>query len=1261
MMLNNVLFLAESQPQYALFWFAFWLGVGLIVVGVLLLGLLTPESPAPGPTQVTERGGYIPLVIGKHRVGGALLWRGARETVNIDPDNIGNTGFTAFKSSDPDDLKGVVEEGMWGLAIGCTAVIEQIYVNGKKILDSRLSAQERGSGSTVDYKSIDRAPKTKLRPYFGNSSFYDTGAGPYRGLIGAMGLDLERIPTWPNLTWIHFDKAYLGTAQPRWPAVEADIIVPGVVEDSDGLTFAINHPELISDGIGGVNPAYCLWVLLTGETPFGVGLAKEQIDKTSLNQIGEDLAAEEIWININTGQGRTVEEIVQDILSDCGITMAEVGGVLTFALTRENDSFTSVNEDSLSPPVQKIEILTTRFQPSCVEFQFNDSGVNFQQNTVTIENDGPDKHIGTKKNRKVTLANVTTLDVAERVAARRAQEFFALDESVTFKLARDAREIKPGEKLNISGFGLVRVSKVKYDYNSPDVTVEAYIDPFEGLPGDSKGPGGGGPGGGTGGCIRPTDANVSKGKTSPTPIRFCEDEEVVPDTGDGGDDSKPPKPPVTGVCCKFSLIEGITCSETTQANCDKEGGYSFIPGAACSGFICNQPPPLGSCCYPDGTCETDVLVEDCKPAGGTFFGGQVCEADGGGVNCGGSSTIGICCNPLNQKAPCYELGAGKTCEEGYSFTEGVDLQCDEFCCPVAEETQGRCCFCNENGGGPGIPANDCTVVQNQSQCDLLGGQFQSDESCCEATACDPCGDDGGGGPGPGDDISNDRYVRPIITPSLIQDAGMGSSGVAILRSRFNEEIDSMKGFVQIQPSGQFQNITGLTNSASLPAGTVEETAGFSIDPGTPPSLSYITEGPIINFFDNQHFGDLKDYRGVESTQNNEFWLSNIQSLLCDTTNTLFTVRHFRVIGDPSDRKAQALGMIPNRLGTPSFVDVYADINGDTVSKFAIPNESNGGTVIVPRKQAPDDSFVKMAQVSSLAEGDSPKFKSQPGIGQKFLPLNKVTTVPLNDIDGENYVNKLVKDFPIHWASAGNRMSTSQRQSLLGNNTSIGTTPTISSRGFLDFEDNSWLNSSSGTAEDIVVEAAIPSSDLSTTPTQLPFGTREFGGSVEMRVILWEMVTNFGAESIITGQKTIFEKTVFIGNTACVPMAQGTITVTNSGTGMASITLDGADLRDSYYLLNQTGIVNMNALPFANGPGRTYIQVTSGLRMNTNTKEPATALIGLGGFGNLPYFGTDANRHAYYPSVDPDEDVDTGHKIYDVSNGYDFFVTTNFTS
>ena len=183
--------IAEYSPELA-FVPLIWIGIGLIVAGALLLGLLAPDSPAPGPTQVTERANYLPLVIGKHRVGSAIMWRGNRETTDIDIDSIGTSGFTArgaAKGGD-DDVKGVLEEGMVGLCVGCVDVIQQLYLNGKPSLTSAIS-EEFGqfNGQEINYIAPDGDPDgTNIRPYFGSLAGYDVLQPSYQRLIFRHGL-----------------------------------------------------------------------------------------------------------------------------------------------------------------------------------------------------------------------------------------------------------------------------------------------------------------------------------------------------------------------------------------------------------------------------------------------------------------------------------------------------------------------------------------------------------------------------------------------------------------------------------------------------------------------------------------------------------------------------------------------------------------------------------------------------------------------------------------------------------------------------------------------------------------------------------------------------------------------------------------------------------------------------------------------------------------------------------------------------------------
>ena len=1252
--------LAEYSPEMA-FIPLFWIGLGLIVAGALLLGLLTPDSPAPGPTQVTERGGYIPLLIGKHRVGSSILWRGNRSTVDIDIDDIGNVGFTAqnaAKGGGDDDVTGVLEEGMVGLCIGCATVIEQIYLNGAPALSTPISQDTgQGNGFAVNYLSADKANGTFLRPYYGSISGYDVNLPSYQRLIGNMGLDTERVPVWPNLTFLHFDKCYLGTQSPRWPRIEADVIV--MPQEVDDLTFELHHAQL-RQGIGGVNPAYCLYVLLTSESPYGVGIDKDLIDKTSLNTIGTKLAQEEIWININTGNGRTVEEMVQEILNDCGIVMSEVQGILTFSTRREGDTSVTVNEDSLSPPVEKIEILATKFNPTCVEFRFKDSAINFQQNTVTIENDGPELATGTKKNRTQTLTNVTTLDVAQQISQRRGQEFMSLSQAIEVSLARDAREIRPGENITVSGYGTIRVSKVTYDYNSPNVKVNGYKDPWT-IPGLSGDDDGSGPVDPRPACVRPTSLNVFLGKTAMEPIRFCGSE--PPDTtgGDGGG-GKPPGP-VNGTCCILNSSNVVECSIRTQKECEFLNG-TFDAGSVCEDIECIQPV-LGTCCgeHEPGTvsCEDNFTQNQCDNVlNSTFGGGSSCS----NIECGVITVRGVCCNPVNTQQPCYVIyNDGSECADGYVLDTSTDT-CVAHCCDVVDQVnEGSCCICSGN------PQPDC-INSTESACSALGGTFSPGVPCCE-TSCQPCEEP----PGPGDDIENDLFVRPIIVPRLMEsETGVQKSRLAILRSRANDEITTMRGYARDTPGPISQDnvIGGFNNTPSIPAGTCIDTSGFSIQVAIPHSLRYIFDGPTIQILDNSHFQDLENTIGVRTRDGNKFFFNSGQTLLGNSNVSLFAVRDYSAT-DVGERKVQAKGLIPQRYGTEPVVDVYSDTVG-TIDLAAIPPSVDGNDqfdVCVPRKSAAGVPLLRAASINAIDPNESPIFKSQPGIGIDFIELSKVGPKFLNDEDGTKYFNKQNRESRIGWCSAGNKVSSSYKRTLLGGGGFTNQSqPDISTRGIYHTQHSGSSLPTASQIADLTVEACLPSASVVDTPSQLQFGTAEGGSSTRMRAIVWariffgpnlSFIRNISDQSAPGPKYSMSQQGS--GGSIWVPVLHREYTTTNA-TGIGSVTFTASEIVSAYTHLQSNSASLTPVKPFdqENLPTTftTYISVTC--EDTNSTRIPSHAVIGRGGFANLPYLADPPSfRENQLPvpnSADASNDNAQEYPPLDVTKGWDSYIMLN---
>jgi hypothetical protein len=109
-------------------------------------------------------------------------------------------------------------------------------------------------------------------------------------------------------------------------------------------------------------------------------------------------------------------------------------------------------------------------------------------------------------------------------------------------------------------------------------------------------------------------------------------------------------PGITVGCC---FCDG-SCQDLTEEDCIAAGGVSQGPGTSCATGFCDVPGPT-VCCFPDGTCSSEISCLDCDDAGGVVTFGD-CQQPG---IC--PSPIGACCLPSNQcvdvtEAECGELG-----------------------------------------------------------------------------------------------------------------------------------------------------------------------------------------------------------------------------------------------------------------------------------------------------------------------------------------------------------------------------------------------------------------------------------------------------------------------------------------------------------------------------------------------------------------------------------------------------------------------------
>jgi hypothetical protein len=81
--------------------------------------------------------------------------------------------------------------------------------------------------------------------------------------------------------------------------------------------------------------------------------------------------------------------------------------------------------------------------------------------------------------------------------------------------------------------------------------------------------------------------------------------------------------------------------------CFSEGGSPQGPDTTCSTTLCPQPP--APCCYPDGSCATNVDPSACSSAGG--------EPGSPGGSCQGDSN-GNGLDDLCEDQPCSDAGPG---------------------------------------------------------------------------------------------------------------------------------------------------------------------------------------------------------------------------------------------------------------------------------------------------------------------------------------------------------------------------------------------------------------------------------------------------------------------------------------------------------------------------------------------------------------------------------------------------------------------------
>ena len=182
-----------------------------------------------------------------------------------------------------------------------------------------------------------------------------------------------------------------------------------------------------------------------------------------------------------------------------------------------------------------------------------------------------------------------------------------------------------------------------------------------------------------------------------------------------------PCPQPIWACC--NVLDG-TCVDTTMAACVAPLRLWHV-NQLCAKFTCPAPAPIGSCCYPDGTCK--LLADVLCPASGPGAGDWRAEL----TSCALDSCPkpkGTCCDPI--RGVCLVRSeANCPAPSLWHLGEGVWATCSPNPCP--QPPKGVCC----SYGQPGVPDMTCKSGIFQVDCPAPNIWNRTDWVTCQPNPC----------------------------------------------------------------------------------------------------------------------------------------------------------------------------------------------------------------------------------------------------------------------------------------------------------------------------------------------------------------------------------------------------------------------------------------------------------------------------------------------------------------------------------------------
>lgn len=435
----------------------------------LLAGLLLrPKSPGLGPeaapNTATERGAFVPVVLGRRRVGAVVLWVGDRRTVNEDIPGAGGGGgfFGSIFGGGTPQQRIYYEKGIHALCIGPASRLLAIYVNGVLVPGSTgINNIDSPSGTSFTFAKFGT-----MRIYWGTLT-HPAGDAllPQKLGIASNG---------PYIMRVEWDEYRLGT-NARWPTIEYVI----EVQCTQG-TLVVNNPII---PVSNINPASAFLQLTTAKYPHGAGMLNDWIDFQSVEDFGDLAFTEGVGMNIIVKDGKTVEAVVGDIISDMSCVLPECKGVISvYPIRQITSSVATLDNDLIQPPIEEIQKQHIAILGDALVYEYTDREHGYRTGTIDVDDDSIAAARNQRRTKKISMKTITDRDVASIVAARRQIEDLDTATGIKIKGLRGLRAALPGQPFDLPGIGRVRMLAYKLLWNDPTVEIELLKDPFDQAP-----------------------------------------------------------------------------------------------------------------------------------------------------------------------------------------------------------------------------------------------------------------------------------------------------------------------------------------------------------------------------------------------------------------------------------------------------------------------------------------------------------------------------------------------------------------------------------------------------------------------------------------------------------------------------------------------------------------------------------------------------------------------------------------------------------